>query len=48
MGWIFSVALLFSGMILKNDVLIVTSGLFGIAGSIATAAITFNSKKNDK
>ena len=47
MGWIFSVALLFSGMILKNNVLVVTSGLFGIAGSIATAAITLN-KKNDK
>ena len=49
MGWLFSVALLTVGLIYKNDVLVVTSGLFTIAGSIGAAAVTLkNNNKNDK
>jgi hypothetical protein len=37
MGWIFSVATLIAGLIVKNDSLLIASGLFAIAGSVAFA-----------
>ena len=39
MGWIICVAMLVAGLIMKNDAMIVTSGLFAIAGSIAFGSI---------
>ena len=40
MGWIICVAMLVAGLIMKNDSMIITSGLFAISGSIAFASIT--------
>lgn len=33
MGWIIGFAILLAGLILHNDAMIITSGLFAIAGS---------------
>lgn len=38
MGWLISIAFLIVGSFTGNDCLIVTSGLFAIAGSIAFAS----------
>ena len=49
MGWIFCIAMLVAGLVLKNDAMIISSSLFGIAGSIAFASLTSkNNKKSDK
>ena len=35
MGWLISIAFLVAGCILKDQMMLVTSGLFAIAGSIS-------------
>ena len=44
MGWLFSMALLFAGLITNEPTLLITSGLFAIAGSIAIASHTVKQK----
>ena len=39
MGWIFCIATLIAGLVMKSDAMIVASGLFAIAGSIAFAFV---------
>ena len=48
MGWLISIGLLIMGLFLKNDTMIMSSGLFAIAGSIAFASITRKANKTDK
>ena len=49
MGWLISIAMLIVGLIYENDVMLIASGLFGIAGAIAFASVTLkNNKKTDK
>ena len=43
-----SIVLLVAGFILKNETIILTSGLFAIASSIGTVAIAVKSNTNNK
>ena len=45
MGWLISIPLLIAGAIIKNDILIITAGLFAIAGGCEEIA---NRLKKDK
>lgn len=38
MGWLISIPLMIAGLIVKNDVIIITSGLFAIAGGLGEIA----------
>ena len=44
MGWLIALPALLAGVILHNDILIVTSGLFAIAGSIGTLGASIKMK----
>lgn len=53
LGWLISIAMLFSGCAHGNNVLVIASGLFAIAGSIGYGSnyiaekMNSNSKKNE-
>ena len=48
MGWIISIAMLIIGCAHGNDTLLITSGLFGIAGSITSTAQALIGTNNGK
>lgn len=47
MGWLIAIPALLVGVIIHNDILIVTSGLFAIAGSLGSIA-TVVKQNNDQ
>ena len=47
MGWLIAIPALIAGCILGNNMLIIASGLFAIAGSIGTFSTIYNQRKNE-
>ena len=50
MGWLYCIAMLLIGCFNDNNILVITSGLFAIAGAIAFAGSNISEaiKKNNK
>ena len=48
MGWIISVAMLLIGSFSGNDILVITSGLYAIAGSLSGAAQILKGDNNEQ
>lgn len=44
MGWLFCIPMFIGGAITGNDTLMITSGLFAIAGAIAVGSHTIKNK----
>lgn len=46
MGWLIAIPALLAGLIVHNDMMILTSALFAIAGSIGTLSAVLNQDKD--
>ena len=47
MGWLIAIPALLVGVIIKHDILILVSGLYAIAGSIGSLAVSIKMKMDE-